>query len=364
MHEISGTGGIGLTMSEVKQLRQKALNSMLLSIGHYNGLSDVGRTEAVLFFQIHAFEMLLKAGLLKKGCDIRTKDKKRTITFDDCVKQALSNGDYKFLDDDQALLLNCLNGFRNEAHHHLLILREEILYTQAQAAVTLFRDILKSQFGIRLEEHLPARVLPLATVAPSNPTLVFRDEVDAVRKLLAPGLRRGMEAGQRLKAVAILEDALAGEDSQPEKSRLDKLALRVKDGEEFETLFPAVSAVGFSVSGENSTFALRLNKHAGVAVRYAREGTEGVAIVLKPVHDLDHYNLTHTNVRERLGLNASQVSSALTVLGARKDKDLSLEVVNGNYRYCEAVLEKIRDLRSGHSDREITQKARLIRETG
>ncbi|PRC60194.1 hypothetical protein C6A85_19575, partial [Mycobacterium sp. ITM-2017-0098] len=77
------------------------------------------------------------------------------------------------------------------------------LYIQAQSAVTLYRDILQQVFGQNLRDLLPERVLPIATVAPIDPIALFAEEVEQVKRLLAPGTRRGAEALARLRALAI-----------------------------------------------------------------------------------------------------------------------------------------------------------------
>ena len=49
---------------EARLLKQKSLNSLILSVEHFNRPWDQGRTDAVLMFMDHSFEMLLKAGIL------------------------------------------------------------------------------------------------------------------------------------------------------------------------------------------------------------------------------------------------------------------------------------------------------------
>ena len=132
---------------EAKPLKQKALASLLQGIDHFNGVTDLGRLEAVLIFLDHSFEMLLKADILKKGGKIRDPREKNTIGFDRCVRKALS--ETVFLTEDQALVLQALNGLRNAAQHHLLELSESELYFHAQAGVTLFRDILRDRAELR-----------------------------------------------------------------------------------------------------------------------------------------------------------------------------------------------------------------------
>jgi hypothetical protein len=75
---------------ETRTLLNKAVNSLLLSVEHFNRPVDRGRCEAVLIFMDHAFEMLLKAAILQKGGKIIEPGAKQTIGFDTCVGQALS----------------------------------------------------------------------------------------------------------------------------------------------------------------------------------------------------------------------------------------------------------------------------------
>ena len=52
---------------EVRQLREKAINALVLSIDHFNRPWDRGRAEAVLILLDHSFEMLLKSAIRQKG---------------------------------------------------------------------------------------------------------------------------------------------------------------------------------------------------------------------------------------------------------------------------------------------------------
>jgi hypothetical protein len=105
---------------------QTSLNSLILSVEHFNRRWDQGRTDAVLMFMDHSFEMLLKAGILHRGGHIREPGQKNTIGFDHCVRRALSDGKVKFLTDEQALTLQAINGLRDAAQHHLVDISEGI----------------------------------------------------------------------------------------------------------------------------------------------------------------------------------------------------------------------------------------------
>jgi hypothetical protein len=98
---------------QTKSLLEKAVDSLVLSVELFNRPHDKGRPTATLILLDHAFEMLLKAAILHKGGRIRERRAKHTIGFDACVRVALSNGDVKFLSDEQALLLQSVNGLRD-----------------------------------------------------------------------------------------------------------------------------------------------------------------------------------------------------------------------------------------------------------
>jgi len=77
---------------ECKLLFGKAVDSLVLSIEHFNRPWDRGRVDAVLILLDHAFEMLLKAAILHRGGAIRKPREKQTIGFDECLRKALSDG--------------------------------------------------------------------------------------------------------------------------------------------------------------------------------------------------------------------------------------------------------------------------------
>ena len=149
---------------ESRLLLDKSVSSLILSIEQFNRPFDFGRTESVLMFLDHSFEMFLKSAILHRGGKIREKRAKQTIGFDPCVRKALSDGNIKFLTKEQALTLQVINNLRDAAQHHLLDLSEQLLYIHTQSGVTLFKDLLKTVFGSDLYKLLPRRVLPVSSV--------------------------------------------------------------------------------------------------------------------------------------------------------------------------------------------------------
>jgi len=161
---------------EARLLKAKAISSLTLSVDHFNRPWDVGRVDAVLMLLDHAFEMLLKAAILHRSGKIRGTGAKNTISFDACIRKALSDTRIGFLSREQALTLQAINGLRDAAQHHLVDISEGHLYLHAQTGITLFRDLLRAVFSEELSNLLSDRVLPISTIAPLEPVVLFEEE--------------------------------------------------------------------------------------------------------------------------------------------------------------------------------------------
>ncbi len=120
---------------EAKILVGKAINSLILSIEHFNRPWDQGRPETVLILLDHAFELLLKAAILHRGGKVRKKRENQTIGFDECIRVAIP---LKIINTEQALTLQTINSLRDAAQHYILQISEQLLYFQAQMGLTLF----------------------------------------------------------------------------------------------------------------------------------------------------------------------------------------------------------------------------------
>jgi len=94
---------------DVKIHRTKAIESLVLSIEHFNRPSNTGRVHAVLMLLDHSFEMLFKAIILHRGGRIRERRSEQTIGFDACVRKGLSDAQVKFLNGNQALTVQIIN---------------------------------------------------------------------------------------------------------------------------------------------------------------------------------------------------------------------------------------------------------------
>lgn len=76
---------------EPQLLLEKAIVSLVLSVGHFNRPWDRGRHEATLILLDRAFELLMKAALLHRGEKIRESATKNTFGFEKCVNRCVSD---------------------------------------------------------------------------------------------------------------------------------------------------------------------------------------------------------------------------------------------------------------------------------
>ena len=332
---------------EAKLLLDKACDALVLSIELFNRPHDRGRVSSTLIQLDHGFEMLMKAAILQRGGKIRDRGAKETISFKACVRRSLSDGKIKYLSENQALVLQTINGLRDAAQHHLLDITEGQLYLHVQSGVTLFRDLLKSVFDQQLTAHLPSRVLPVSTSPPTDLATLFDSEVAEIKKLLRPGKRRQIEALARLRPLAILNGTIQGENGQPSDSDLRRLGNAVTAGNSWGDVFKGVAAIEITANGTGPSFSLRLSKKEGSPIHLVPEGTPGALVVAeKRVNELGFYSLGAKQLAEKVGLTIPKVVAVVDHLGLRHDEEYYKQFQFGktlHKQYSQKAVEKIRN---------------------
>ena len=332
---------------EVKHLYSKAFDSLVLSIELFNRPNDTARVHGVLIMMDHSFEMLLKASILHKGGKIKERRATNTIGFAACVRKAFSDDAIKFLNEDEVLTLQSLNGLRDAAQHYTLKISEQHLYFQAQSGLTLFRDIVQRVFEIDLKENLPVRVLPLSTTPPTDIQAFFSNEIQDIKKLLGPNRRKNIEAIEKLRALAIMENAVQGNDTQPSDSELKKTLKTLEQGGNFGQLFPGVSTLNFTANGYGPSLDLRITRKEGVPVQIVPVGTPGAHVVaLKRVNELDYYNLGRDQLAKKVGLTGPKTSAVIYHLNIKDDPESYKKITIGKThydRYSQKAIGKIKN---------------------
>lgn len=329
---------------EAKLLLGKAIDSLILSIEHFNRPWDRGRVEAVLILLDHSFELLLKAAILYKGGKIRKKRENQTIGFDECIRTALT---YKIITEEQALTLQTINGLRDAVQHYIVELSEQHLYLQSQTGLTLFKDISKEIFQKDLAEELPKRVLPVSTTPPLDIGALFENNLEEIRKLLLPKTRHRVEAIVKLRGLAIFDGAIRGEKLQPSLGYLNKLADQVKQQKEWQEIFPGAASINLTSDGTGYNLSLRITKKEGIPVQLVPEGTPGATVVaIKRVNELDFYNLSHTQLAENVGLTSPKTTALVRYLKLKENNKYFKQIIIGKSkfnRYSQEAIHKIKE---------------------
>ena len=350
---------------EVRQLRGKAVNALVLAIEHFNRPWDRGRSEAVLILLDHAFEMLLKAALRHRQEAIRKPREKQTIGFGACVRKALTDAKVKFLTEEQALTLQTINGQRDAAQHYLVDVSEHQWYFYAQAGVTLFRDIHDEVFEESLILELPERVLPISTTAPRDLSALFEKEVEEIKTLLVPGTRRRMDAIAKARSLAVLESTVNGDYEQPSDHELKKVCKRLSHGETWMTVFPGVASINITPELEGPVLSLRLTKNEGTPVQLLKEGeSTGAVVAVRRVNELDFYSLGAAELAKKVGLTTPKSRAVVDHLGLREDPDCFKEIKIGRVthpRYSPKAITKVRAALEAESVDEIWAASRAKR---
>jgi hypothetical protein len=346
---------------EAKLLLGKACDALVLSIELFNRPHDRGRVSSTLIMLDHSFEMLMKAAILHRGGRIRERRAKETIGFDACVRRSLSDGKIKYLSEEQALVLQTINGLRDAAQHHLLDISEGQLYLHVQSGVTLFRDLLKSVFSQDLASHLPTRVLPVSTSPPTDLATLFDSEVAEIKKLLGPRRRRRVEAVARLRPLAILDGTIRGEKAQPSDADLRRIGTQLS-GRAWEYVFPGAAAIQIGADGTGPSLSLRFSKKEGIPIQLVPEGTIGASVLaVRRVNELDFYNLGAKQIAEKVGLTIPKVVAVVDYLGLRGNPECYKEIKIGKTvfkRYSPKAIEKIQEALKKESADEIWRKRR------
>jgi len=338
---------------EAKLLLRKAINSLILSVDHFNQSRDAGRAEAVLIMLDHSLEMLVKASIVERGGNIIEKDQNNSIGFDKCLRVGLTDGSVKFLTKEQVLSLQTINGLRDAAQHYLLDISEQQLYIIAQTGLTLFRDIMLDIFGKNLRDDLPERVLPVSTIAPTSISVMFENEVEEIRRLFQPGTRKRTEGRARLRPLAIMNNAIEGRTDQPNERELGRIGSALAHGVPCEDVFPGVAAIEFTTTGHGPALEIHWTKKEGVPIHTVPEGTPGASVVaVKRRNELDFYNMGLTQLCEKVGLTQPKCLAVIWFIDLQSDPDCFKLIRIGrteHKRYSQKAIPRIRQTLEEHN---------------
>jgi Domain of unknown function (DUF3644) len=273
---------------KTRKLIDRARESLIVGVEVFNRPSDIGRAEGVLLMMNHAFEMLFKAVVFEKTGRIRAKREKYNYGFEKCL--AICQTQINVLDDNEALSLKNLNGFRDAAAHDLVEISEGLLYAHTQQAVLIFGAVLKRAFNKDLAKWLPRRILPLTSSLPTEITAIVDQDMTAISGMLSRGRRREDDAEARLRPYQVMEKNIR--ESQGGTSKVptsEQLVQKLKKGD-WKTALPMVAGLVQPDTG-GIPISLNVTKKTGFPVKI--DPNASAAIAFKYAGDEDRYpNLT------------------------------------------------------------------------
>lgn len=305
--------------NEARVLKRKAISSMRSAMSAFNSPTDDGRVTAVLLHLQHAFEMLLKAALVQSRIPVFDQKTGRSIGFSRCLHEARTAALLR-LSEEEAGALRAVDAMRDDEQHWFTVVDEGLLYLHTRAAVTLFDDLLHRSFGERLADHLPLRVLPVGSEPPQDfQTLVDREYAN-VAALLKPHRRARADAEARLRSLLAME-AHVEPDTRVSVSDVRRVAAGVRAGKSREQVFPRLSQVAASVSGEGLTVEVRFVKHEGLPIKLARPDDPVDAAAIRIVDLQRKYHRSPTELAAALQLSPPRAGALRAHLGIDENDD-------------------------------------------
>ena len=305
---------------DVTELRKRAINSLVLAIELFNRPHDLGRAEGVLILLHHAFEMLLKGIIKDRTGTVHGKEEKYSYHFDKCLE--IAQNELKIISSDERSTLSILDAHRDTATHYYQEISEDLLYVQAQAAVTLFDDLLNRSFEKRLGDILPKRVLPISTEPPKDIQVLIDSELSQIDGLLKPNSRRGIQATARLRSIMALATASRDEAERVTEAELRSAVSRRRRGEDWKVVLPEVAQLKLDTEGEGIPISLRIRKDAEQAVRVAKPDEPAVGTLIKQeINIWDKYNLSRDDLAGKLGHTGPRTSALILELHIQNDSE-------------------------------------------
>jgi uncharacterized protein YutE (UPF0331/DUF86 family) len=339
---------------DVKELKERAINSLVLAIELFNRPHENARSEATLILLHHSFEMLLKAIIKNKNGTVYAKGEKYSYGFDKCLEVALS--ELKIISKDERSTLSILDANRDVAVHYYQDMSEDLLYLHCQAAVTLFDDILSKSFGTKLADFIPERVLPVSTRPPKDIQLLIDSEFSQIDNLLGSGNRKGIQATARLRSVMALATASRDSAERVTEKELRKAIQRRRAGEEWKVIFPEIAQLRIDTEGEGLPISLRIRKD-GYPIRIAAEGED--ALIIRDRDWFDKYSLSISDVAEKLNKTVPKTRAYLFEIGLWGDPEMYGEkkIKSQVYkRYTQKALDALRVAVTQYSEEDMWEK--------
>lgn len=303
-------------------LKRAAIGSITLAVEMFNRPVATAREQSVVLMAAHAFEMLLKAVIFQERGTIREKGEEYAYSLERCINICID--DLAVLRPDDRVVLMALKQDRDSAAHDVVFMSDELMWVHLRAAVDVFGRLLHEYFGDDIEEILPRKVLPVAAKPPSDVALLVDREVEQVRKLLAPGTRKAVEARAMLRPMLALDGAVRGSSDAPSDREVTQAQAALREGKDWRTVFPGLAHLELVGSPGVATteVSLRLSRDSdGLPTRRARPGEEDEALPYREVDPWDRYSIGLRDFGKKLGLGQYEGQVLIEELKLKENPD-------------------------------------------
>ena len=321
--------------ADASELRERGISSLTLAIELFNRPIERARTEAVLILMHHSFEMLLKAIIVANDGTPCIDERGYSHSFDQCLK--ITHEDRRAITVDQRRFLSMLDNLRDSAIHYYQVVSEDILYLFAQGSVSLFGRLLKDPLGEDLRNHIPERVLPIFCRPPKNIHQIVADEFDDLRSAIRDSR---ITREQALAAIRPLVAFSIGGAEMPRRmasSDVDAAIARLKNGEEWQVVFPEVAKLRLETEEGGLNFGVRIVRDAATVlpVRVIREGEEVPEgfVVAKEINVFDKFTMGSIAVAKKLGLTPPRTRELMRKYRIEDDDQAFREIRVGSQTY-------------------------------
>lgn len=139
-------------------LKQKSIDSFLLCIEIFNKPTIDYRLEGCVFFLCNAWELMLKAKLLKDDKTIYYPKSKRTLSLSDCASKVMTNKN-----DPVRVNLQIISTLRNTATHDIIPEFEIVYLPYLTFCVKKYADKMYEYLDVNISDYIKSDFISLFT---------------------------------------------------------------------------------------------------------------------------------------------------------------------------------------------------------
>jgi hypothetical protein len=327
---------------DAKILKDKALSSLRRGLAAFNSHEDLGRVTAILLHFQHAGEMLIKAGLIQKGCNVFDKRSHKADGMKSCLNRAT---EHLRSSETEVGVFRTIDALRDTEQHWYAVVPEEILYLECRAFITAFDEMLTRVFGEKLADFLPMRVLPVSTLPlPRDMTLLIDSKYRQIQALLAPGKRQRDDARGLIRTLLALESHIVDEVevNEADVRRVERVA---RSGKSWNSAFPRLSQLRSHFDGEGQKIVVRISKNEGAPIRIIAADDPTDAAAVREIDLQRRFRYSPTKLAELLGLTTYKAAVLKRHLSIDQDPQCTHEFVFGSQKhkqYSDTAVQKLR----------------------